>query len=285
MQQWKQILRVHACVLVHLLATVQRRALSVHTHGNLPGDSRAAGARCPPHLPAWLRLPLATCLPLGLCLDGFLFPLPFLPLFHISFALAHPHSELYTWLSETALSYFAYVILKQRLRDLCSDSPHLPGDCSPPPFAPGVITGPVRPSREGPDPSSQPSIGGNSYSDASPGRTALSPTPVLRHAGAGDFSLERVDAPYPHPHPTHRATVLLLPASCPFFHLSPLLRCLDAIPKVQSLCSGPPLPSEFRLGETEWRRGGGQGICQKHPLLPLIFCPTLRRVWQRLDSF
>lgn len=148
------------CVCMHACAS-ECACVCVCAHAWSPPHQGLQVPGCPPHLPAWLRLPLATCLPLGLCLDGFLFPLPSLSLFHTFLPRFAPHSELLHSSRTKAMSYFV-CDFEAAPRDLCSDCPHHPVTTAPLPLCgfrsdnwacPWTIS-------EGPDPSSQLSVEG-----------------------------------------------------------------------------------------------------------------------------
>ena len=180
---------VHACVLVYLHACLCSACASECAHSWSPLHQG---------LPARLHLPLAICLPLGPLLDGFLFPLPSLSLFHIFLPRFAPHSELIHGSKTKAMSYFVRDF-EAAPRDLCSESPHRLVTAAPPPLrgsrsdnwaCPWTIS-------EGLGPRSQPSVGGQFLAVMPPRWNAPSPSPPTLCSGhrGWDFSLSVLDAP------------------------------------------------------------------------------------------
>ena len=176
---------------------------------------RAAGARVPAPPAGPAAFATSNLLATGF-FDGFLFPLPSLSLFHIFLPRFAPHSELIHGSKTKAMSYFVRDF-EAEPRDLCSDSPHCPVTAAPPPLrgsrsdnwaCPWTIS-------EGPDPSSQPSVGGQFLAVMLPRWNAPSPSPDR----VWDFSLSMLDAPCLRSPRRHAgATVLpLLPSPAPFF--------------------------------------------------------------------
>jgi len=104
---------VHACVLVYLHACLCSACASECAHAWSPPHQGLQAPGCPPHLPARLRLPLATCLPLG-----------FLTAFYFHCLRCHCFIFFYLGLLPIVSLYMArkqrpcrisYVILKQSL--------------------------------------------------------------------------------------------------------------------------------------------------------------------------
>lgn len=145
---------------------------------------------------------------------------------------------------------------------------------------------------EGPDPSSQPSIGGKFLAVMPPqiGRTKPPSSTLCSGHRGWDFSLSALDAPPSPPRPPcDTQGPLCCPFSLPQLHFSPLpaAPCLDAIPKVCTLrvlwSSGCQVSSG--LGDRAGGERRSRHLPKAPPSLPTNILPHLRRVWQRLDSF
>ena len=178
------------CVCVHLCACVCTHACTKggQHRGQHARLSSCALVSAPPAHEAEnrLRLSLVTCLLLGLRLDCFLFPLPSLSLFHIFLSRFALPSEFINCSRTKTVSYFVCDCETAPV-DLCSDSPdrqvtapRLPhfGSWSNKRACLQTVT-------EGPDPSSPPSVGGQSLAVMAGRRDTPSPPLCALGTGAG----------------------------------------------------------------------------------------------------